>query len=197
VSAALFLVEPEVLGAAEAGSLVVLDGAEGRHATVKRVTVGEPVLLSDGAGRLAEAVTEWAGPGEVRARVLAKRQVPEPSPRFVLVQALAKGDRDEQAVEAATELGVDEVVAWQASRSVVVWRGERAERSRRRWQQVVRAAAKQSRRSRVPPVSGPADQGDVIHRIVSADLAVVLHEEATDALAGVPLPAAGEVLVVV
>ena len=32
--------------------------------------------------------------------------------RLVLVQALAKGDRDEQAIEAATELGVDEVVPW-------------------------------------------------------------------------------------
>ena len=67
--------------------------------------------------------------------------LPEPTPRFVLVQALAKGERDELAVEAATELGVDEVVPWQAERSVVVWRGERGERSRRRWEQTVRAAA--------------------------------------------------------
>ena len=52
----------------------------------------------------------------------------------MLVQALAKGDRDELAVETATELGVDEVVPWQAARSVVVWSGERGERARRKWQ---------------------------------------------------------------
>ena len=51
---------------------------------------------------------------------------PQPAPRLVLVQALAKGDRDELAIEAATEVGVDVVVPWQAERSVVVWRGERA-----------------------------------------------------------------------
>ena len=74
-------------------------------------------------------------------------------PRFVLVQALAKGDRDEQAIEAATELGVDEVVPWQAERSIVIWRGERAAKAHRKWQSVVLAAAKQSRRPTVPTVA--------------------------------------------
>ena len=69
------------------------------------------------------------------------------------MQALAKGDRDDQAIEAATEFGVDEVVPWQASRSIVQWRGERAEKARRKWESTVAAAAKQSRRARVPVVA--------------------------------------------
>ena len=48
-----------------------------------------------------------------------------PQTRLVLVQALAKGGRDEMAVEAATELGVDEVRPWQSERSVVQWRAVR------------------------------------------------------------------------
>ena len=77
----------------------------------------------------------------------------------MLVQALAKGGRDELAVETATELGVDAVAPWQAARSVVVWSGERGERSRRRWEQTVRAAAKQARRA-----ARPRGQGDDAHR---------------------------------
>jgi len=57
---------------------------------------------------------------------------PPEDPRFVLVQALAKGDRDEQAIEAATELGVDAVVPWQASRSVVQWRADKVARGQAR-----------------------------------------------------------------
>jgi len=49
--------------------------------------------------------------------------------RFVVAQALAKGDRSELAVETMTELGVDEILAWQASRSIVRWQGERGTKS--------------------------------------------------------------------
>jgi 16S rRNA (uracil1498-N3)-methyltransferase len=115
----------------------------------------------------------------------------------VLVQALAKGDRDEQAIEAATELGVDEVVPWQAARSIVIWRGERAARSLRKWESVVLAATKQSRRARVPQVSQPANQAAVIRRIESAALALVLHEEAERPLAGIELPTSGDVVLIV
>jgi 16S rRNA (uracil1498-N3)-methyltransferase len=114
-----------------------------------------------------------------------------------LVQALAKGDRDERAIEAATDLGVDEVVPWQAARSIVLWRGERAARSVRKWESVVLAATKQSRRTRVPLVSSPANQAAVIRLIEHAALALVLHEEAVRPLAGIELPLAGDVLLVV
>ena len=126
--------------------------------------------------------------------IQAERQ---PDSRFVLIQALAKGDRDEQAIGAATELGVDEVVPWQAARSIVIWRGERAVRSLRKWESVVVAAAKQSRRTRIPVVSKPADLAAVIARIEAAALALVLHEEAQQPLAGLTLPAVGDVVVIV
>ena len=105
--------------------------------------------------------------------------------------------RDDLAVEAATELGVDEVVPWQAARSIVVWRGERGEKARRKWQSTVRAAAKQARRARVPEVGALAHADDLVRRVQQAALAVVLHEDAQTPLAGVELPAAGEVLLVV
>jgi len=198
VTAPLFFVSADRLAGAAAGSTVVLDGPEGRHgATVKRIGVGEQVLLADGMGRRAQTIVEGIGPDELHLRVQAITLQPQPDSRFVLVQALAKGDRDEQAIEAATELGVDEVVPWQAARSVVIWRGERAARSLRKWESIVLAAAKQSRRTRVPVVSAPANHQAVIRRIEEAALALVLHEEAGMSLAGFELPPSGDVVLIV
>ncbi|HYO18458.1 MAG TPA: 16S rRNA (uracil(1498)-N(3))-methyltransferase [Dermatophilaceae bacterium] len=198
MTAPLFFVSPDRLAGATPGSELVLDGPEGRHgATVKRIGAGEQVLLTDGAGHRADAVVESVGAGELHLRLRAITLEPQPDPRFVLVQALVKGDRDEQAIEAATELGVDEVVPWQAARSIVIWRGERAGKSLRKWESVVLAATKQSRRARIPVVSRPANQAAVIQRIGSAALALVLHEEAQQPLAGVVLPAAGDVVLIV
>jgi 16S rRNA (uracil1498-N3)-methyltransferase len=70
----------------------------------------------------------------------------------MLVQALAKGDRDELAIQAATELGVAAVVPWQANRSIVRWTGAKIERGRERWASIVREASKQSIRAHVPRV---------------------------------------------
>ena len=198
MTAPLFFVPAEQLAGATAGTVIRLDGPEGHHgATVSRIGVGERVLLTDGLGHRADAVVESVGVGTLNLRLLVITQEPEPDSRFVLIQALAKGDRDEQAIEAATELGVDEVVPWQAARSIVVWRGERAARSLRKWESLVLAATKQSRRSRVPLVSQPADQAAVIRRIEGAGLALVLHEEAQQPLAGIVLPPSGDVLLIV
>jgi 16S rRNA (uracil1498-N3)-methyltransferase len=198
VTAPLFFVAPDQLSGASPGSVIVLDGPEGRHgATVKRIGIGENVLLADGSGHRADAVVESVGAGELRLRLQAITQEPQPNPRFVLIQALTKGNRDEQAIEAATELGVDEVVPWQAARSIVIWRGERAARSLRKWESVVLAATKQSRRARIPLVSAPVSQTAVIRRIQEAALAVVLHEEAASPLAGIELPTSGDVLLIV
>jgi 16S rRNA (uracil1498-N3)-methyltransferase len=198
VTAPLLFVPAERLAGASQGSVIALDGPEGRHgARVLRLGVGEQVLLTDGVGHRVEAVVESVGAGELHLRLQTITQEPQPDSRFVLIQALAKGDRDEQAIEAATEVGVDEVVPWQAARSVVIWRGERAARSLRKWESVVLAAAKQSRRARVPLVSEPANLGAVIQRIEKAALALVLHEEAQLPLAGLALPPSGDVLLIV
>lgn len=198
MTAPLFFVSADQLAGAAAGSELVLGGPEGRHAaTVRRIAVGEQVLLTDGSGHRADAVVQSLGVGELRLRLTAICLEPPPDPRFVLVQALAKGDRDEQAIEAATELGVDEVVPWQAARSIVIWRGERSVRSLRKWESLVLAATKQSRRTRVPEVGELAGQAAVIARIESSALSLVLHEEASAPLAGLELPRSGVVVIIV
>lgn len=181
-----------------AGDLVELTGAEAHHAgTVKRLSVGELALLTDGRGGLAEARVAEVSRDRVRFEVLARRLLPEPQPRFTVVQALPKGERAEIAVELLTELGADEIVPWAAERSVAVWRGEKAARGAEKWRRTALEAAKQSRRGRIPVVAELAGSAAVAERIAAADRAVLLHAEADQPLAGIELPAAGELLLVV
>lgn len=181
------------------GDVLTLEGREGRHlATVKRAAHGERVDLSDGRGAVAECTVETVtAPDRVSLRVVGRRREPEPRPRLVVVQALAKGDRAEDAVEAMTEVGVDEVVPWAASRSIVRWDGDRGAKAHARWAATAYEAAKQSRRAHLPLVAPLATTGDVATRLHNASLAVVLHESATAPLAAAGVPGDGEVVVVV
>lgn len=182
---------------AQAGDLLVLTGAEARHAvTVRRLRCGERVDLVDGEGlRLVCEVTEaGAGGAKDRLGVRVSERVAEPAPpvRLALVQALAKGGRDEQAVETATEVGVDLVLPWQAGRCVSVWNGPKAAKGRARWEATAREAAKQARRARVPVVDEVRSTAQlctwVRGTVAAGSVVLVLHEEATAPVGGVSLP---------
>jgi 16S rRNA (uracil1498-N3)-methyltransferase len=114
-----------------------------------------------------------------------------------VVQGLAKGDRGELAVEMMTEVGVDDLVAWSAARSVTRWEGARGERSLGKWRTIAREAAKQSRRAWIPSVTGPASLADVVDRVSSAACAVVLEANAAVPLSRLALPGTGDVVLVV
>jgi 16S rRNA (uracil1498-N3)-methyltransferase len=181
----------------ERGSFA-LRGPEGRHAaTVRRLSTGERAELTDGAGLIAECVVTGAGPGVVEFDVLARRWIPPGEPRMVVVQAIPKGDRGEQAVEIMTEVGVDAVVAWDAERCVARWRGDRAGKALARWQATAREAAKQSRRAWIPEVTGPEATPAVARRVAQASLAILLEPGAADALGSLGLPGTGEIVIIV
>ena len=165
------------------GSLFILDGAEARHAvTVKRLAVGEQVDIADGAGkRITGTVTE-AAPAELTVECTSVSVEQRPDVRLVLVQALAKGDRDELAIETATELGIDAVIPWQSDRSIVRWKGDRAAKAHGKWQSAVTAAAKQARRAWIPEVRPAVDTQALAREVAGAGLAVILHEDAVTPL---------------
>src|SRR6478736_5587089 len=171
------------------GDAVVLTGAEAHHAaTVRRVRVGEEVTIGDGRGAWLTGECESVAPREVVVRVVARTDAAAPSPRIVLVQALAKGDRDELAVQAATELGVDEIVPWQASRSVSRWDAAKAAKGRARWATIAREAGKQAHRAWLPDVAAVTTTARLVERAAAAR-ALVLEPTATAALSQTRLDA--------
>ena len=175
----VFFTAPGTLDGLVPGSVFILDGPEARHAvTVKRLAVGESVDIADGAGKRLTGAVAAVAPNELTVTCSELSDEPQPAVRLVLVQALAKGDRDELAAETATELGIDAVVPWQAERSIVRWKAERAAKAHAKWQSVVTAAAKQARRAWIPEVRSAVDGGGLQAAVAAADLAIILHEDA-------------------
>ncbi|MFI9364618.1 16S rRNA (uracil(1498)-N(3))-methyltransferase [Kitasatospora sp. NPDC053057] len=199
MTAPVFVVETERIAAAAPGTVVRLDGAEGRHAAaVKRLTAGEAVTLADGLGLGVDGtVAEVLGKDAIDVTVDAVRREPEPAPRIVVVQALPKGDRGELAVETMTEVGVDVVIPWAASRCITQWKGERGAKALAKWRATAREAGKQSRRLRFPEVREPMTTRQLAPLLAGAALAAVLHEEGAEPLAQTALPAGGDIVLVV
>jgi 16S rRNA (uracil1498-N3)-methyltransferase len=191
---AMFVVDTEALAADE----VVLSGSEGRHAAaVRRIRPGEHIMFTDTLGSGAEGVVRSVSKQSLVAEVLVRREEPPARPRLVVVQAIPKGDHAERAVDLLTEAGVDEIVPWASSRTIVNWNGERAVKALARWRATAYAAAKQSRRLRFPVVADLHSTRQVAELLYGAALALVLHETADTSLTAHDTPGHGDVVLVV
>jgi 16S rRNA (uracil1498-N3)-methyltransferase len=178
------------------GDDLVLTGAEAHHAAqVRRLRAGEAVTLGDGRGVWLEGEAREVAAKSVSVRILRRTDTPAPTPRLLLVQALAKGDRDELAVQAATELGVDAILPWQAERSVSRWDGK-VDKGLARWRTIVREAAKQAHRAWVPEVRPPAGVADLA-ALAAGTRMLILEPRASERLSAVALSDERDVVLVV
>ncbi|GGA58573.1 ribosomal RNA small subunit methyltransferase E [Pseudoclavibacter endophyticus] len=171
------------------GDAVAVTGSEAHHAAVvSRVRRGERIRIASGAGLAVEGLV--AAVDRDRVEILVDAVVREPEPRVALwlAQALAKGDRDELAIQAATELGVAGIVPWQAARSVSRWQGDKVRKGLGRWQTVVREAAKQSMRARVPVVAEPVDLAGLAALAADDAMLIVLDPDGDETLPALCAP---------
>lgn len=162
-----------------------LTGAEAKHASVKRLEVGEGLVVTDGAARAVRG----SFLGDATVEVAGILELPIPNPRVTVVQAIPKSDRAELAVDLAVQAGADRIVPWAARRAIAKWDGKEA-KAHAKWENAARAAAKQSRRLRIPEVTQLVRSPQELARELGLGEAgavrvLVLHEEATE-----PLPAA-------
>jgi 16S rRNA (uracil1498-N3)-methyltransferase len=148
---------------------------------VLRMRQGEQVVVLDDSGWEYEVelmdIRRDAAKGCVRAR---SRVRTEPSLSLTLYQSALKGDRFEWVLQKGTELGVA-VFAPVLSKRTVPVDARRVEEKRSRWERIIREAAEQSRRGRLPILAMPvsfaqACQESVLHY----DLSLILWEEATE-----------------
>ncbi len=169
---------------------MTIRGEEAKHASAAmRIAPGEPVLVGDGKGTVARCTVTSADRTQIDVRIDDVDEV-QPAREVMVVQAIPKGERGDLAVELLTEAGVTSVVPWQSARTVSDWRGKETAK-RQRWQRVARAAAKQSRRAWLPQIH---DHAVGVPPVRGA--ALILHEDATDSLFDLDLPAGPITLVV-
>lgn len=150
---------PEVSPDLLRGDIVTVRGEEARHAvSVARLRQGEQITVVNGRGVTVVGTVLEANKTAFTLEVNSVSTEALPSVTITLVQALAKGGRDERAIEQATEFQVDAIIPWQAERSVSRWKGEVKRQSGvERWNKITREASKQSLRSRFPTVHHPVD----------------------------------------
>lgn len=180
------------------GEIIELTGDEGRHAvSVKRTSVGEQIELVDGHGtRAVITVTGVSGKDRLTGVVDCAANEPASRPTVTVIQALPKAARSELTVDLLTQAGADVIVPWQAGRSVANW-GKKQDKGLAKWRAAARAAAKQSRRSRIPEITPVGDQAAVAALIQAAPLALMLHEDATGKITDQPVAQADSVVLII
>lgn len=160
----------------------VLTGAEAKHAHVKRIQPGEHIMLIDGQGTTAVTRVTSVGAGRVDGVVEKQQIVPQPTPRVTVVQAVPKGERAELAVDLAVQAGADRIVPWISHRTIARWPANKQAKQVEKWRAQALASAKQARRAWVPEVRDPVTTNQLADLLRDAELALVLHEDATDSI---------------
>lgn len=146
------------LSALQEGDRGSLKGAEAAHAVGSlRLGIGDPLDLVDAKGLRLRCQILATEKNYLEFEVLQVMHLSLPRTQFGLIQALSKGGRDEQAVESAVELGISRVRPWAAGRSIVQWKGAKVQRGAKKWESLLQAAAKQSRRANWPQLDPLAD----------------------------------------
>jgi 16S rRNA (uracil1498-N3)-methyltransferase len=134
------------------GDLVALTAGEEHHLRrVLRLPEGAPVEVADGRGNRAHARLD----GEALVLVGTIEHHPTQRPHLWVAQAMPKGRKVDEVIRQVSELGVDGITIVAAERSVSRIDASKAERVRRRWADVARAACAQARRPWRPRIAGP------------------------------------------
>lgn len=174
-----FFVEQIHSGAAE------INGDAAEHLTrVLRVEAGQRYEISDNSN-IFVAEVEQARKRQVVFRVLEKiAQQPLPV-RMILIPALFKFDRFEWMMEKATELGVETILPFTATRSD---RGldRAAEKRVERWRKIGLEASQQCRRDRLPEIEDPASLASIVGRSFSYRLLLDEHSGGMPILRALP-----------
>ncbi len=180
------------------GSTFVLGGPEAKHAVgVRRMLPGEAIAISDGFGLKIRGIVSNVSKDTLDVSVQSIDTVPAPAVQLHLVQALAKGDRDELAIQACTELGVSGVIPWQADRSISIWKDDKKIKGRTRWQTIVSEAAKQSLRAKVPAVEEVQNSHELVAKLSAFDSVLVLDPQAKTSISQISIPSSGSVAILV
>lgn len=170
----VFLTDTPLAGAK--GTITVGPEVAGHAVRVRRMGAGEELELIDGSGVRLRGTIQEGTSAALTLSVTDVTEEPQQRPRLVLVQALAKNDRDIQAIEAATEVGVDAVIPWAAQRSIADWPAKKAHKMAAKWANVLTAATLQARRARVPEL-GELIRGTAVTQLVTPTSRVIVLDE--------------------
>ena len=162
-----------------------LDGDEGYHAVkVLRLAVGEKIKVSDGKGNWVAGAVVEVDKKTLQIKVTERGQYKVIKPELIVVQAVTKSDRNKEMLELVTAAGADQIIPWQADRSISKWQVD----SEKKWQSTVKEACKQSRRVKMPQLQMAMSTKQIIEQISSDKFVVVFDAESDLKFADITMP---------
>jgi 16S rRNA (uracil1498-N3)-methyltransferase len=168
---------------------ITFDREETHHlARVLRLRPGDTIVASSGDGVDHTVRLESLGETATGIVIAAGARRTESRLAVTLVQGVAKGDRMETIVRAATELGAARILPVITARTIVQLDAARWRERARRWQRVAKEATKQCGRSIVPDVDIPRPLPECLEALgapADGELSLCVWEGATSPLAPV------------
>lgn len=119
----------------------------------RRLAVGDPVVLFDGAGREADAAVASVDDERAVLAVGPVRQATRPGPHITVIQAVVKGERMDWCLEKLVEVGADAIVPVETARTVVRLDAAKRAGRRERHRALAEAAARQCGRADLPAIA--------------------------------------------
>lgn len=170
-----FFIGPEN---APCGDKITVTGEDARHISLSlRARVGEEYVLCDENGTEYLSKIDKMDSNSVYFTVLEKKQsLSEPSVKVFLYQALVKGDKFDEIVQKAVELGVSGIIPVISSRCVSKPDGKTLEKKVERWRKIAKAAAMQCERAAVPTVENALTYKEALERIKECGCGFVCYE---------------------
>ena len=155
--------------------IITLNGEEAHHAIkVRRTEINEIIFVTDTKGLVIEAKVVEIGPGKIlKAEILNKEIHQIKSPIVCVAQAIAKGDRAELSIELLTEVGVDQIIPWQANRSVSKLE-DKSNKLIQKWQNIARESTKQARRAFMPEILNLVNTKDLVEEFINFEKVLIL-----------------------
>lgn len=185
-----FYCDPKFIRNLAQGAIITLPERAATHASrVLRLQAGESVALFNGDGNDYMSELLLVKKDGVTAKVKSVKKVDRESPiKVTLAQAISSGDRMDFTIQKAVEMGVTEIQPIASQRSVVKLSGERAEKRREHWQNIVISACEQSGRAVVPEVAAPLDLANWLGTAPVFTTAITLSPTATQTLQDLKKP---------
>jgi 16S rRNA (uracil1498-N3)-methyltransferase len=170
-----YFVAPSLFGEQE----VTITGDDVHHiVNVMRSEAGQEIIVCDGQGRVALARLSQLSAKQVKAEIVRPLEDRSELPvRVTIGQGLPKGDKMEWILQKGTELGAFSFQPFSSERTIVKLDAKKEEKKLERWGKIVKEAAEQSHRSRLPEVRAPLSFKEIVAQAGGYTRAVIAYEK--------------------
>ena len=166
------------------GNTQEIDKEDAHHAVkVLRLNIGEKIKISDGESNWVSGPIVQISKKALEISITERGIESASKPELILVQAITKSDRNKEMLELITAAGVDQIIPWQAERSISKWQSDSAQK----WEIGIKEGCKQARQIRLPKLMPLLTTAGVVQLLSKDAQAIVFHESAGEKFAQLQL----------